>query len=671
MYLKLLRTMSVYDDCGVIGTPMANPFVAITSGGLKTDEPVPLTKGQVMQGPWVGMLLSDAVNKFWTSGMLQDYPGSRTFKSLNVAELECPTAGVGSTLVNSNTYTTIGPPWLPYIVPPLEISTLQPIWSSQCVGRFPNEIIGVFDPPRALIAAPSRLIPTAMAQEAAGPTPNVPHPADTPKAQSGAKLVAPGPTPTSGAKVAANSPATDDLTQSSEPKDGPKTSKSPEGNDKYEDPHGSKKGRTQSGGSAEVDPDASKSPVSSENDPKNNPAGQPQLEPSVHADDSSSTSPGRDGPKADPASQSQVKPHANAYDFSSTSPDKANSGGQTEVNPPANADTSSSTSPGENDPKANTADQSHAGPSANAGASSFAPSGEDDSRANSAGHSAGKPPANDVNSNIPAVNDAGGESANGQIQPDHEPLSPITIGGQGITPAASGFSIRGTTISPGGPAATIAHTPLSLDASGVLYVGSQTISLRLSGKSVLSNPPASPITVASQTFAAAASGFSIKGMTVKPGGPAVTIAQTRVSLAASGILMVGSQTISLATPAMKTTTPLVFTVGQETITPQPSGFFIADKTVLPGGTAVNYSGTRVSLGSSGQLIIGTRAISLPAETSIQWNATHDHTLPENPKYTPGTANPSESVEVFTGGSVKSSASLVVVACTALFSVLWC
>ena len=52
-----------------------------------------------------------------------------------------------------------------------------------------------------------------------------------------------------------------------------------------------------------------------------------------------------------------------------------------------------------------------------------------------------------------------------------------TVAGQRFTPNPSAFSIAGTTVSAGGPAVTVAGTVVSLSQSGVLAIGSSIISL--------------------------------------------------------------------------------------------------------------------------------------------------------------------------------------------------
>ena len=174
-----------------------------------------------------------------------------------------------------------------------------------------------------------------------------------------------------------------------------------------------------------------------------------------------------------------------------------------------------------------------------------------------------------------------------------------TIGAQVFTPNPTAFSIDGTTISAGGPGATVDGTIVSLGPSGLLRIGSSTISLGLDA--ALPTPTA--YTVGNQVFTPNPTAFSIDGTTISAGGPGVTIDGTIVSLGSSGILNVGSSTISLApNPA--------YTVGGKIFTPNPTAFSIDGTIISAGGSGVNIDGTLVSLESSGILDIGSSRILL-------------------------------------------------------------
>jgi hypothetical protein len=81
------------------------------------------------------------------------------------------------------------------------------------------------------------------------------------------------------------------------------------------------------------------------------------------------------------------------------------------------------------------------------------------------------------------------------------------------------------------------------------------------------------------------------------------ISNTPISSNPSGILIVGTSSFSLLSPS-------VFTIGTQSFTANPKGFLLADATILPGAAARTISGTVISLGLSGALVIGSSTISL-------------------------------------------------------------
>ena len=119
----------------------------------------------------------------------------------------------------------------------------------------------------------------------------------------------------------------------------------------------------------------------------------------------------------------------------------------------------------------------------------------------------------------------------------------FSIGGSTFTVAPTGFVLpNGATLTPGGPAATMSGTLVSLGAAGTLLLGSSTIGL----------PPQSIFVVGGKTFTAQPTGFVLApGTTITPGGKAVTVAGTHISLATNSELDIGSQTVQLG-PAMVT-----------------------------------------------------------------------------------------------------------------------
>lgn len=184
------------------------------------------------------------------------------------------------------------------------------------------------------------------------------------------------------------------------------------------------------------------------------------------------------------------------------------------------------------------------------------------------------------------------------------PQSVFAAGAQTFTAHPTGFQVNGAAVAPGGTAQIVDGTIISLDTSGVLAIGSSTVSL--------GSPLATPVlAVAGQTFTPNPSAFPIAGTIVTAGGPAVTVGGTAISLDHSGALAIGSTTISLATPSSNPFATEAFTVAGQTFTPNPSAFSIAGTTISADGPAATIGGTIISLGQQGALKIGSSTINLP------------------------------------------------------------
>ena len=210
---------------------------------------------------------------------------------------------------------------------------------------------------------------------------------------------------------------------------------------------------------------------------------------------------------------------------------------------------------------------------------------------------------------------------------------PTTVYGHAISVGQSSAVIDGSAYAlPGTPSngATLANSAITLGNGAVLNAGAAptivsgtTVALVSNGASLLVNghsfsiPPAplagpfsaSPILdVGGQTFTAAETGFAVGGRTVSPGGAAITVGGTLVSLGPSGQLVVGSSTTTLASAS----TDQLLTVGGQKFLAASTGFAIGSQTIAPGGAPVTISGTVVSLGPSGKLVIGSETTTLPS-----------------------------------------------------------
>ncbi|USP78965.1 uncharacterized protein yc1106_06239 [Curvularia clavata] len=206
----------------------------------------------------------------------------------------------------------------------------------------------------------------------------------------------------------------------------------------------------------------------------------------------------------------------------------------------------------------------------------------------------------------------------------------VTVGSVGASPIVIGPSsevvIGSQTLQPGGPAVNVGDgTPVSLAPSATAIVlGGQTSLL----PQVFQAPVPPVLTVGSSTLVpnAATQFFVAPGQTLTPGGVA-TVDGTVVSLAPSAsFVVIGGSTQVLSTGGVllpTTTQTPQFVFGSSTITAQPAQvnpsaaptFVLSDQTLLPGGAAITFSGTTLSLNPSGDVLIANGASStLRAQT---------------------------------------------------------
>ena len=207
----------------------------------------------------------------------------------------------------------------------------------------------------------------------------------------------------------------------------------------------------------------------------------------------------------------------------------------------------------------------------------------------------------------------------------------LHINSETVTPAPTGFLVGGASILPGAPAVTISGTPISLDESSHLYVGSSVIALSMT-------PSLSVFTAGSQTITPKPGGFAIGSTSISPGGPAVTVSGTVLSLDLSSHLRIGSSTMTLNSGTLSDS--LIFTAGALTFSANPTGFTVGSATILPDGPATTIDGTVISLDASSHLYIGSSVATLPSQpTSILTGSTMA-TL----------ASPSQTASIFTIGT---------------------
>ncbi|KAL9120012.1 MAG: hypothetical protein Q9187_003434, partial [Circinaria calcarea] len=195
--------------------------------------------------------------------------------------------------------------------------------------------------------------------------------------------------------------------------------------------------------------------------------------------------------------------------------------------------------------------------------------------------------------------------------PQAVPASPIVLGGQTasiVNPSA--IIIGSQTAVLNQPAITISGTPVSLGTAGVVLGNSKAIPIFMSVAATA--PPIATIAGQAITALPGQSGqvIAFDGTTLTPNSPGLTISGTPISLGPSGVLVIGSSTVTLPTPTPTATpVPTYIQIGRQTIGIESSAIIIAGTTLRPGSPGVTVDGTLVSLGSS-MLVIGSRTATL-------------------------------------------------------------
>ena len=98
--------------------------------------------------------------------------------------------------------------------------------------------------------------------------------------------------------------------------------------------------------------------------------------------------------------------------------------------------------------------------------------------------------------------------------------------------------------------------------------------------------------------------ISVAGTNMTPGGPAIKVSDTLMSLG-SNIFVIGTSSILLATDDP---TQVVSTIAGQRITANPTAVEVGSSTLTPGGPGLVLSGTLVSLNNAGQLVVGSKTI---------------------------------------------------------------
>ena len=541
-----MGTAAVHDGCTTVGPNLTNPIITLAPGELSTWKP-PISNDWAQYDNFTA-------GEVWNDPLTAraGYDISEGIAPLEIKDLACPTWGLGKSTSAGTVVITIGPPWLPLIIPPTQIFSLDPIWESICTGIFTDNFgydglhtFGLYDPPIALTPA-SQLAPT--------PIPPIPTPADPTtvpeRATSYSKAAKPASLP--------NDPVAPPARTGDPGKESP----------------------SQSPVIASADPASSPQNSAASSKDKGDPPADPLLDPPLDPEIPPVSAVAGDA-SADPPSNSKVPPVSAVAGGGPADPpsnSKVPSVSAGVGNSPAESTVPSSTAPDPpSDPKVPIVP---------------VPVPEEDPQAQAQG--LGAIIYNAFGRSGPEVKASSTTSL---------PLQSIlTIGTQTFTVNPTGFKINEVTILPGSASHTVDGTAISLGQSGILAIGSSTVSLTSPSSMTV-------LTVAGQTFTPNPTAFFIAGTIVSAGDSAVTVDGTIISLDPSGVLAIGSSTVDL--PSLSDPPPSkVYTVAGQTFTPNPSAFRIANIIISAGGPAATINGTIISLRPSNTLLIGSSTIPL-------------------------------------------------------------
>jgi len=127
---------------------------------------------------------------------------------------------------------------------------------------------------------------------------------------------------------------------------------------------------------------------------------------------------------------------------------------------------------------------------------------------------------------------------------------------------------------------TVSGTPISLGESA-LAVGTSTVAYIPQAQA----QAPTITTLVGQAIGPLSNGISIAGTTLTPGGPAVIISRTPISLGSSA-LAVGASTVAYTPP---TQSPAITSVTSQAIQPLSNGILIAGITLTPGAAPTTIS----------------------------------------------------------------------------------
>ncbi|KAL9133103.1 MAG: hypothetical protein Q9175_005718 [Cornicularia normoerica] len=185
--------------------------------------------------------------------------------------------------------------------------------------------------------------------------------------------------------------------------------------------------------------------------------------------------------------------------------------------------------------------------------------------------------------------------------------NPTLVAGLTVTPMTGAVAIDGEILHAGDSPRTIAGTLMSLGINN-------NLALNPTVQALPTPPPPAVGTVIEghttkidgQAFLVLPNGVSIAASILTPGGPAVTISGTSISLDRTALVIDGSTVpISLTSPSLLTTA-----IGGHVITADPSSVILPGTSLEAGAPGMIIGNVFISLNKAGSLILGSRTVAL-------------------------------------------------------------
>lgn len=544
-YLIVHGPVSVRDRCGVRGKTYTNPTIAVPQGGLST---VSFGYGKLSTGSY-----DPAACRTWgysngSTTWLWEYDGS------------------GSSSWVSSLYFSPGPPYNPVLLPPPQLTALDPEWQACTLWRnldndygdaIPEGLGYIFDPPRALARASAIVDPSITKPDPAPqPTHSSPQPAGS--------IPPPAPRVTDRPTTIVNSALSTD--PSPDPVESDKTA------------------------TLNAHPETkSPEPASSGGDPTI--AADPN--PSEDASDPMTSDTDLAGFIIRPFQPIANEDHGDGDPATQTHIISLESSG---FDPPI-------LTIGENSYTANKASEYVVGSQTiSAGGPAFHVNGVLYSLAS---------PATTL-SNIASTRSA--------LSSNDEPV--LTINGKPYTAdSASQYIIGSQTLAPGGPTITVNNVPYALPASSAVII-SDGSAIALGQKAaaadatLLSEPSAAEFDTDHQPQVYTVDGIQMTGdpsilavgsATLSPGSPALTISGHTLSLANGGALVFDGRTsILTAADPSDNKQYQTYTVDDIRLTGNAAALTVGSATLTPGSPALTISAHTLSLATGGALVVDGR-----------------------------------------------------------------